>query len=75
MNELTISLCLPEKVAEICRASIALENYELGRSKIEVSCTENGLKLYATASDLSAMRAVLNTYMRWIIMCRELIEN
>ena len=75
MNELTINLCLPKEVSEICCASIGLENRELDRSKIDVLRTEKGLKIYINASDLSAMRAALNTYMRWIIMSCELIEN
>jgi len=75
MNELIINLQMPEKLSEICCKSIALENRELERSSVDVSCTGNGIKIYITASDLSALRAALNTYMRWVILCCELVEN
>lgn len=75
MNELTINLCMPEDLSEICIKSVTAEDRKFERSNVEVSRTKNGLKVYITANDLSALRAALNTYMRWIIMCCELVEN
>jgi tRNA threonylcarbamoyladenosine modification (KEOPS) complex Pcc1 subunit len=75
MNELTINLCMPEDLSEICIKSITTEDRKFERSNVEVSRTESGLLVYITAHDLSALRAALNTYMRWIIMCCELVGN
>lgn len=74
MNELTVNLSMPGNLSEICCRSIALENRKLERSNTDISCTKDGLKIHITASDLSAMRAALNTYMRWVILCCELTQ-
>lgn len=76
MNELRIELRLPKEKVAVCQRALALEteNESIQRSKIEVKEFANGLIILVRANDLSAMRAAINTYLRWVIMCCKLIE-
>ncbi len=77
MNELSVRLYIPAEAAKVCCQSVGLEaqSEALTRSKVELSCEKDCLLLHITASDLSAMRAAVNTYLRWIIMCCDLTEE
>lgn len=77
MNRLEVYLKIPAHAAEICRRSVEIETQSeaLLRSKVELSCAGEGLKMTVDAADLSSMRAALNTYLRWISMCVDLTEN
>lgn len=76
MNELEIRLKIPTEIARICCQSVGIEakSEALSRSKVDLGYDENYLKLNIDAQDLSAMRAALNTYLRWIIMCCNLLN-
>ena len=62
------------ETAQVCCASVGLEaeSEALSRSKVELSCEKDALVLHVSALDLGAMRAAVNTYLRWIIMCCDL---
>lgn len=76
MNELRIMLEIPAEIAEVCCRSIGIEaeSEALSRSKVDLKYDGDYLKLDITARDLGAMRAALNTYLRWIIMCHDLLR-
>jgi tRNA threonylcarbamoyladenosine modification (KEOPS) complex Pcc1 subunit len=74
MNELSIRLSVPAEIAQVCCRSVGLEaqSEALSRSRVELSCADGCLILHVTAKDLGAMRAAVNTYLRWVIMCCDL---
>ena len=45
------------------------------RSKIRVSGRQNSLTLNFEAEDTSALRAAINSYMRWIILINESLQT
>jgi tRNA threonylcarbamoyladenosine modification (KEOPS) complex Pcc1 subunit len=71
MFDLEVTINLPLHAARICAESIQMEaqSEALSRSKIDLSCEDDTLILRVAASDLSALRAAMNTYLRWINMC------
>lgn len=73
---LTITFEIPEKLALVCIDSLKIEadSDATRRSKIDLSYSNNRLAIKITADDLHALRAALNTYMRWIMMCCELMD-
>ncbi len=77
MNELTIKLEIPEDISDICCRSIGIEaECEFNRSKIDLDYESSGLlKIRIKSDDLYALRAALNTYLRWVIMCCDLLNN
>jgi KEOPS complex subunit Pcc1 len=44
------------------------------RSKVQMTREGNCLKLTFTASDTSALRAAMNSYLRWILLTGEVLE-
>ena len=78
-NSLKIKLKLPGKRGKIYAQSIKVEAKDNSskRSKVEIEYDEKDetLEIKIKASDLSALRAAMNTYLRWIIICEELLEN
>lgn len=74
MNELIIKLEIPKDIADTCCKSIEIETDMFNRSKIDLNY--NGcLKIRIKSKDLHALRAALNTYLRWIIMCCDLLSK
>jgi tRNA threonylcarbamoyladenosine modification (KEOPS) complex Pcc1 subunit len=75
MNELSVRIQVPRVRAEACLASIRpeLEAGAHDRSTVELSY-DGELILDVTARDLHAMRAAVNTYLRWVDMCLKLTE-
>lgn len=69
-----IKLNLGSHIASVCRESLAqeLESVEYARSKIKVYVDGDFLFLKIFARDLTALRASVNTYLRWIILCCEI---
>ena len=76
MNELRIRLGVPTGIAEICCLSVEMEakSEALPRSNVDLEYGRDYLSLNITSSDLGAMRAALNTYLRWVIMCCDLLR-
>jgi len=73
MNELVVRLQVPREAAEACLESI---KPELGfgvreRSSAELSY-DGELMLRVRARDIHALRAAVNTYLRWLDMCLKL---
>ncbi len=75
MNELQIYLQLPGERAAVCQRALALETKEefMRRSRVKLEEFSQGMRILVRANDLPAMRAAVNTYLRWIIMCCKLI--
>ncbi|MFP4170580.1 MAG: KEOPS complex subunit Pcc1 [Methanomassiliicoccales archaeon] len=47
---------------------------EIPRARVEASMDGEDMMLRVEASDLSSMRAALNSYLRWIRLCKEMFE-
>ena len=78
-NSLKIKLKLLGKRGKIYAQSIKVEaedNSSKG-SKVEIKYNEKekALEIKIKAKDLSALRATMNTYLRWVIICEELVKN
>ncbi len=77
-NSLEIKLKLPGKVGKSCCQAIKVEakDYKSSRSKVDVSYNEKKeiLKIEIKAKDLPALRAAMNTYLRLVITCEDLLE-
>jgi tRNA threonylcarbamoyladenosine modification (KEOPS) complex Pcc1 subunit len=75
MNELLVTLELTEETAQTCMKAVGLEVEKdvHERSSVELKYGSGLLVLIIKSKDLTSMRAALNTYLRWIIMCSNLI--
>lgn len=78
-NTLELKLQLPESVGKACEEAISIEakSYDMPRSRVEVDYNEkeNFLKMEVRAKDLSALRAAMNTYLRWVVTCEDLLHD
>jgi len=52
----------------------ALSHPSMRRSRVKVSKRQVNLVLWFEASDTSALRAAINSYLRWIMLINESIE-
>lgn len=77
MNTLRMEFKIPEAKAKAILDSVRLEAEKdfHTRSKVKMSYGKGSFLMGIEASDLSAMRAAVNTYLRWIIMCDNLINE
>lgn len=76
MNELIIKLEIPKTIADASCKSIGIEtNHVLNRSSVDLNYEDDFLGIRIKANDLHALRAALNTYLRWIIMCYDLLTR
>jgi len=77
MNTLKVEITVPKEIADACVSAVKPEtdSEALTRSKIDLEETNGGLRLAIYASDLHALRAAANTYLRWIIMAAELARE
>jgi tRNA threonylcarbamoyladenosine modification (KEOPS) complex Pcc1 subunit len=77
MNELFLTLELSPGLAGICAKAVGMEALkdENSRSEVGISPEGNLLKIVVRARDLSAMRAAMNTYLRWINLCLVVLNN
>ena len=75
MNELSLRLNMPPDVARVCCDSVGMEiqNETTSRSQVLMNYDSHGLELHVSSQDLISMRASLNTYFRWTIMCYDLL--
>lgn len=76
MNNLDVTISMSSAGAEICSNALLLETH-FGlqrRSKVSISASEDGLRLKVSAEDLHALRASVNTYLRWIMMCDNIVR-
>jgi tRNA threonylcarbamoyladenosine modification (KEOPS) complex Pcc1 subunit len=76
MNTIKVSLDLPVEKLKAISDAIALETEGelMQRSQVLITSQEGKITVNISAKDLNALRASLNTYMRMIIMCSEIIE-
>lgn len=79
MNILEMNFKLEENIGKICEKAISLEakTHEMPRSSVSIfySKKDEILRIIIKSKDLSAMRAAMNTYLRWLILCCKLIEG
>lgn len=70
-------MALPQDTIASCIKAVGLESNPAYASRSEVKFREFDGRLIVDikAEDLGAMRAALNTYVRWIIMCSELTKQ
>ncbi|MFH1722735.1 MAG: KEOPS complex subunit Pcc1 [Candidatus Altiarchaeota archaeon] len=75
MNQLKIAIELPQSKAEVVAESIQVETAQKQkRSIIELKADNGLLKLEAETEDLHSLRAVINTYLRYISTSLKLVE-
>ncbi len=74
MHELKIAAHLPREQVHRIRSALSVEsNREIPRTKVEIS-GEEYLEIRILAEDLHALRAALNSYMRWLKLAIEVEE-
>ncbi len=76
MNSLVIRYEMPQKKAKIIQKAIQIEvgSVKHDRSKVSIGY-EDALVIRIEAKDLHAMRACVNTYLRWIDMSNTLTSQ
>lgn len=76
MNVFEASLALPADKASVIARSLLPESKGESRERSKTTVTHEGnlLKLRIDAPDLHALRAAINTYLKWVIMCDRLME-
>jgi tRNA threonylcarbamoyladenosine modification (KEOPS) complex Pcc1 subunit len=76
MNKLTVRFELSEREATVCCNAIGLEASAVKHSRSNVRLYyDRALVLDVEARDLHAMRAAVNTYLRWIDMTCKLMTK
>lgn len=77
MNTLEVSINIPSKKADVCCKAVDIETRGemLRRSTVLLDHGNDSLLLKMQAEDLTALRASMNTYLRWIEMCLNLIDE
>ena len=72
-----IDIKLPKRAIDILLISLEPESKTPSseRSTVKLSRTEDGIKLIVVANDTSALRAALNSYLRWIQGILSMIEK
>ncbi len=67
MKKASFTFELDEKTSEIVAKSLLPESKRIvPRTKVEIKNNKNKLVLNITADDVSALRAAVNSYLRWI---------
>lgn len=76
MNTLSIEIETTPEKAEVCKKALELEpkTETLKRSKTEIENKGNTLIIKIKAKDLTALRASMNTYLRWVDMCLQITK-
>ncbi|MFH1403012.1 MAG: KEOPS complex subunit Pcc1 [Candidatus Altiarchaeota archaeon] len=75
MNSLRVLFEIPREDADVICESVGIEASSVKHERSNVRLHyEDGLVLDVEAKDLHAMRAAVNTYLRWISMAQKLIE-
>lgn len=77
MNELKIRLNVPAHTADVCCRCVGFEAESdvSGRSEVRLSHKKDLLELEIRSGDLPSLRAAMNTYLRWTLMCFNLIDG
>ncbi len=73
----SIELSFPgEKDADVVCSALKPEELlpESVKCKVSVSCRKNVLCLEIDAKDTAALRAALNSFLRWVTVARDMIE-
>lgn len=76
MNVFEASLTLTEGKALLISESLGLESDGTSheRSKTKVKPEGDRLEIRIEAPDLHALRAAVNTYLNWVMMCDRLMD-
>jgi tRNA threonylcarbamoyladenosine modification (KEOPS) complex Pcc1 subunit len=77
ISSLIVRIKLPAEAAEVCCKAIEAETAAdmVHRSVVTISHDNNTLTLEIEAEDLTALRASMNTYLRWADMCLTLTKG
>ncbi|MFC2154398.1 KEOPS complex subunit Pcc1 [Candidatus Altiarchaeota archaeon] len=76
MNRLELGVALPSDKAQVLVGSLHPETTQKqARSEVTVKQGGDGLVIEVEAQDLHAMRAAVNTYLRYMIMNLKLLEE
>ncbi|MCK4492276.1 MAG: hypothetical protein KAU03_06605 [Candidatus Altiarchaeales archaeon] len=77
MNELKIRLNVPTYIADVCCRCVGFEAESdvSERSGVRLSHKEDLLELEIRSGDLPSLRAAMNTYLRWTLMCFNLTNG
>lgn len=77
MNTLEVRINIPSSKADTCQKAVEIETAGemLRRSKVDLDQEGDTLLLKMQAEDLTALRASMNTYLRWVDMCLNLIDE
>ena len=72
-----IKLKIPRKLLNTIETALKpeIDTPSSNRSNTKVTVSENQLIIYTEASDTIALRASLNSYLRWIKSIQSIIEN
>jgi tRNA threonylcarbamoyladenosine modification (KEOPS) complex Pcc1 subunit len=76
MKKATFTFVLDEKTSEIVAKSLLPESKrKIPRTKVEIKNKKGKLVLNIMADDVSALRAGINSYLRWIKTATDMIIN
>ena len=74
MHKIELRVSLPPDMSErICKALNVESNREIPRTKVDI-INENGVILRISATDTHALRAAVNSYMRWLNLALDIEE-
>ena len=73
----TVMIRAPEEISEIIGESLApeVEHLTSERSKINVSVDDGVVTISIEASDIAALRAAINSYLRWVGAILDVVET
>ena len=73
----TVQVKVPEAISEIIDESLApeVERPTSERSKVNVSVDDGVVTISIEASDVAALRAAINSYLRWVGAILDVVET
>lgn len=74
MHEIELNIQLDD--AELIAKSLRPESCrDVSRTSVHIECRENELCLKIKGEDINALRAAINSYLRWIKCCTDVVEE
>ncbi len=74
MHEISIEINAPQEVKEHLYHALSVEgSREIPRTEVEMSIAES-FKMHIMAEDLHALRAAVNSYLRWLALALDIEE-
>ncbi len=76
MNSLALDIDYPPEAARVVAEALAVEAADKQpRIRVSVSADEEGLHVAIDADDLPALRAAVNTYLRYLSVSEKLVAH